>query len=152
MIYNFNSSDRGLIDFANFIEDNQKKIKPIPLKKLVGDLYKKFIDFNALNVYKNNLEKENSDYRFIIKEYREGLLLFNLMEDKIWKVKDSDSTNLKNFFNQNISKYKSFEDDRGKIIGDFQQYQESLWLNDLRNKHKLTLNKRVIKRLKKQYN
>ena len=144
--------DLMFIDFANFIEDNQKKIKPIPLKKLVGDLYKKFIDFNALNVYKNNLEKENSDYRFIIKEYREGLLLFNLMEDKIWKVKDSDSTNLKNFFNQNISKYKSFEDDRGKIIGDFQQYQESLWLNDLRNKHKLTLNKKVIKRLKKEYN
>ena len=144
--------DLMFIDCANFIEDNQKKIKPIPLKKLVGDLYKKFIDFNALNVYKNNLEKENSDYRFIIKEYREGLLLFNLMEDKIWKVKDSDSTNLKNFFNQNISKYKSFEDDRGKIIGDFQQYQESLWLNDLRNKHKLTLNKKVIKRLKKEYN
>ncbi len=144
--------DLMFIDFANFIEDNQKKIKPIPFKKLVGDLYKKFIDFNALNVYKNNLEKENSDYRFIIKEYREGLLLFNLMEDKIWKVKDSDSTNLKNFFNQNISKYKSFEDDRGKIIGDFQQHQESLWLNDLRNKHKLTLNKRVIKRLKKEYN
>ena len=140
------------IDFATFLENNQKNVQTISIKKLVYDLYKKFINYNILEEYKNNLEKENSDYRFVIKEYREGLLLFNLMQDNIWTLKESDSTNLNKFFNENRNKYISFEDDRGKIIGDFQQQKESLWLDDLKSKHKVILNKKNIRRLKKKYN
>ena len=147
-------SDKHLkyIDFATFLEDNQRKSSVSPYQKLISDQYKSFIKYNALEIYKNNLESENSDYKFVIKEYREGLLLFNLMQDKIWTVRDSDSTKLKMFFNENKNKYTSFEEDRGKVIGDFQQFQEELWINSLKSKHKLTLNKRTIKRLKKDYN
>ena len=140
------------IDFATFLEDNQRKSSVTPYQKLISDQYKSFIKYNALEIYKNNLESENSDYKFVIKEYREGLLLFNLMQDKIWTVRDSDSTKLKMFFNENKNKYTSFEEERGKVIGDFQQFQEELWINSLKSKHKLTLNKRTIKRLKKDYN
>ena len=140
------------IDFATFLEDNQRKSTATSYQKLISDQYKTFVKYNALEVYKNNLESENSDYKFVIKEYREGLLLFNLMQDKIWTVRDSDSTKLKMFFNENKNKYTSFEEDRGKVIGDFQQFQEELWINSLKSKHKLTLNKRTIKRLKKDYN
>ena len=139
------------IDFAIFLEDNQRRTNVIPFGKLVYDLYKKFIDFNSLEIYKNNLENENSEYRFVIKEYREGLLLFNLMEEKIWNLKDSDSSKLKSFFNENKNKYISFDDDKGKIIGDFQSYKEVLWLNELKLKHKVVLNKKAIKRLRKKY-
>ena len=147
-------SDRDLkyIDFATFLEDNQRKSTAIPYQKLISDQYKSFVQYNALEVYKSNLESENSDYRYVIKEYREGLLLFNLMQDKIWTVRDSDSTKLKMFFDDNKNKYSSFEEDRGKVIGDFQQFQEELWVKSLKSKHKLTLNKRTIKRLKKEYN
>ena len=140
------------IDFATFLEDNQRKTSITPYQNLISDRYKSFIKYNALEVYKNNLESENSDYKFVIKEYREGLLLFNLMQDKIWTVRDSDSTKLKMFFSENKNKYTSFEEDRGKVIGDFQQYQEELWINSLKSKHKLTINKRTVKRLKKEYN
>ena len=152
ILISINNKNLKYIDFATFLEDNQKRGKAIPFNQLVNDLYKKFIDYNALEVYKNNLEKENSDYRFVIKEYREGLLLFNLMQEKIWTIKESDSTNLKKYFNQNRNNYASFDDDRGKIIGDYQEYQESLWLNELRLKHKVVLNKKAIKRLRKKYN
>ena len=140
------------IDFATFLEDNQRKTSVTPYQKLISDQYKSFIKYNALEVYKNNLESENSDYKYVIKEYREGLLLFNLMQDKIWTVRDSDSTKLKRYFDDNKNKYSSFEDERGKVIGDFQQYQEEIWINSLKSKHKLTINKRAVKRLKKEYN
>ena len=140
------------IDFATFLEDNQKKYNIISSKDLVYDLYKRFIDYNALEFYKNNLENENPEYKFVINEYREGLLLFNLMQEKIWTLKDSDTINLREFYNENINKYVSFEDDRGKIIGDFQQFQEINWLNDLRSKHKVVINKKAVKRLRKKYN
>ena len=140
------------IDFATFLEDNQNRGNFNSISQLVNDLYKRFIDYNTLEVYKNNLEKENSDYRFIIKEYREGLLLFNLMQEKIWTLKVSDSTQLKSFFENNRDKYIGYVEDKGKIIGDFQQTRESKWLNNLKLKHKVTLNKKAIKRLRKKYN
>ena len=139
------------LDFAVFLEDNQRKSKPTSYVKLVSEQYSRFIKSNILEIYKNNLESENLDFKFIIREYREGLLLFNLMQDKIWTVRDSDSTKLKAYFEENKNKYSSFEDDRGKVIGDFQQLQEEIWINTLKSKHKVTLNKGVIRRLKKNY-
>ena len=139
------------LDFAVFLEDNQRKSKPISYVKLVSEQYSRFIKSNILEIYKNNLESENLDFKFIIREYREGLLLFNLMQDKIWTVRDSDSTKLKVYFEENKNKYSSFEDDRGRVIGDFQQLQEEIWINTLKSKHKVTLNKGVIRRLKKNY-
>ena len=139
------------LDFAVFLEDNQRKSKPTSYVKLVSEQYSRFIKSNILEIYKNNLESENLDFKFIIREYREGLLLFNLMQDKIWTVRDSDSTKLKVYFEENKDKYSSFEDDRGKVIGDFQQLQEEIWINTLKSKHKVTLNKGVIRRLKKNY-
>ena len=139
------------LDFAVFLEDNQIKSKPTSYVKLVSEQYSRFIKSNILEIYKNNLESENLDFKFIIREYREGLLLFNLMQDKIWTVRDSDSTKLKVYFEENKNKYSSFEDDRGKVIGDFQQLQEEIWINTLKSKHKVTLNKGVIRRLKKNY-
>ena len=140
------------IDFATFMDDNQKRGNSLPINQLVYELYKRFIDYNTLEIYKNNLENENSEYRFVVKEYREGLLLFNLMQEKIWTLKDSDSIKLMSFFNDNSDKYIGFEEDKGKIIGDFQQSRESIWLNNLKLKHKVVLNKKAIKRLRKQYN
>ena len=70
------------IDFATFLEDNQKKYNIISSKDLVYDLYKRFIDYNALEFYKNNLENENAEYRFVINEYREGLLFLILCRRK----------------------------------------------------------------------
>ena len=152
ILVKISNRDLKYIDFATFLEDNQRKSTAVPYQKLISDQYKSFVQYNALEVYKSNLESENSDYRYVIKEYREGLLLFNLMQDKIWTVRDSDSTKLKMFFDDNKNKYSSFEEDRGKVIGDFQQFQEELWVKSLKSKHKLTLNKRTIKRLKKEYN
>ena len=74
------------------------------------------------------------------------------MQEKIWTLKDSDTINLREFYNKNIIRYVSFEDDRGKIIGDFQQFQETNWLNDLWSKHKVVINKKAVKRLRKKYN
>ena len=139
------------LDFAVFLEDNQRKSKPTSYVKLVSEQYSRFIKSNILEIYKNNLESENLDFKFILREYREGLLLFNLMQDKIWTVRDSDSTKLKVYFEENKNKYSSFEDDRGRVIGDFQQLQEEIWINTLKSKHKVTLNKGVIRRLKKNY-
>jgi peptidyl-prolyl cis-trans isomerase SurA len=54
---------------------------------------------------KDNLEYENQDFANILNEYREGLLLFELMQDKIWEGAKNDTLGLKVFYNDNKKNY-----------------------------------------------
>ena len=86
-------------DFLNYIKEEQKansKIKPI--NKLVDNVYEKFVDEKLNSYYSDNLESEFPDFAAIIEEYRDGLLLFDLMEKEIWDKSKTDTIGLKSFY------------------------------------------------------
>lgn len=93
--------------FLSFIYTQQKSnIKTKPVAKLVDELFEKFTDEQLTNYYNDNLENEFSEFRYVMDEYRDGLLLFDLMEKEIWNRAKSDTTGLKNFHKANIEKYQ----------------------------------------------
>jgi len=136
-------------DFATYLEKNKRSINTKSKEDIVFSLYKDFINNNLLEIYKYNLEDENLDYKYILKEYKEGLLLFDLMKEKIWNVASSDSINIKEFYQSNKSKYSSFDDDKGEIISDYQDFLENNWITELRANNSVTIDKKVLKRIKK---
>ncbi len=94
-------------DFLNFIKEQQKnnsKIKPI--SKLVDDLYQKFVDEKLNAYYSDNLESEFPEFAAIVEEYRDGLLLFDLMEKEIWEKSKTDTIGLNSYFNLNKANYQ----------------------------------------------
>ena len=137
------------LDFATYLEESQSKNSNKMSDDFIKDKYKSFLNSEMLEVYKNNLENDNAEYRGVLKEYREGLLLFNLMQDKIWTYNESDSLKLKEFYTANKSEYNSFEEDRGKIIGDFQDNLERNWIKELKTKYSVNINNKSVRRLKK---
>ena len=137
------------LDFATYLEENQSKNSNKMSDDFIKEKYKSFLNSEMLEVYKNNLENDNAEYRGVLKEYREGLLLFNLMQDKIWTYNESDSLKLKEFYTANKSEYNSFEEDRGKIIGDFQDNLERNWIKELKTKYSVNINNKSVRRLKK---
>ena len=136
-------------DFATYLEENKRSINTKNKEGIVFSLYKDFINNNLLEIYKYNLEDENLDYKYILKEYKEGLLLFDLMQEKIWNVASNDSINIKEFYQSNKSKYSSFDDDKGEIISDYQDFLENNWITELRANNSVTIDKKVLKRIKK---
>jgi peptidyl-prolyl cis-trans isomerase SurA len=139
----------NFLDFATYISENQGKIKSKNKKNIVFSLYKDFINNSIVEIYKSNLENENKDFKYILKEYKEGLLLFDLMQEKIWNVASKDSIKMKKFYESNKSNYTSFEEDKGEIIGDYQDFLENNWLKKLRKDNVIVINKRILKRIKK---
>jgi len=93
--------------FLQELNSKQKaKLTLKPIGKLVDYVYKGFID-NQLNTYYNdNLESEFPEFANIVEEYRDGLLLFDLMEKEIWNKAKQDSIGLKNFYTNNQAKYQ----------------------------------------------
>ncbi len=93
--------------FLTELDAKQKanlKIKPIG--KLVDFVYEKFVDAQLNAYYNENLEAEFPDFANVMDEYRDGLLLFDLMEKEIWNKAKQDSIGLGNFFKANQAKYQ----------------------------------------------
>lgn len=93
-------------DFGQFLLKSQRKaIAKKSFDKLVEEKYKDFLNANLIQYQEDNLENENEDFAHILAEYRDGLLLFDLMETEIWNASKSDSIGLKNFYQANKNNY-----------------------------------------------
>ena len=93
--------------FLNFISSKQKlNIKTKPVTKLVDELYEKFIDEQLMAYYNENLENEFPEFKNVMDEYRDGLLLFDLMEKEIWNRAKNDTIGLQDFFQKNSKNYQ----------------------------------------------
>jgi peptidyl-prolyl cis-trans isomerase SurA len=93
--------------FLNFIHAQQKsnlKIKPI--SKLVDVLFEKFIDEQITAYYNENLENEFPEFRYVMDEYRDGLLLFDLMDREIWTRAKSDTIGIQDFYKNHLVNYQ----------------------------------------------
>ena len=235
------------LQFLNFVYNQQKsKIKTKPVVKLVDELFEKFIDEQLTAYYNENLENEFSEFKHVMDEYRDGLLLFDLMDKEIWTRAKTDTTGIFTYFKNNqinnqwkkrfevdifsstdktviektqqflnkgksldfikeklnkdgkvnvmvksglfeeeydiLSYYtnaskgvtsivskdnyyfvvnikevkeagdKDFQDCKGKVISDYQQFLESNWVNELRKEFEVKVNQDVFNKVKQQLN
>ncbi|MEJ6791932.1 MAG: peptidylprolyl isomerase [Lacinutrix sp.] len=94
-------------DFGQFLIKNQRNYnnKASTISIIVDINYNNLLEKELLAYQENNLINANSDYAQIVEEYRDGLLLFDLMESEIWNVAKSDSVALEKYFNAYQNKY-----------------------------------------------
>jgi peptidyl-prolyl cis-trans isomerase SurA len=115
--------------------------------------FEDFKDAEVLSYYKDNLEKSEPEFAYTIEEYKDGLLLFELMQQKIWEKSSKDTLGLKTFFNDHIKEYQPQELDsiKGQVMNDYQNFLEKNWISDLRSKSVIEVDKRELKKLIKFY-
>ncbi len=111
-----------------------------------------------INGYENTLKAQRKtapksfEYYFIMNEYREGVLMFNISEKKIWsKVLENEQV-IRDRYHTFASNYKgkSFEEAQGQVIADYQQILEDEWIKALRAKYTVKVNEDELKKLAKQ--
>jgi peptidyl-prolyl cis-trans isomerase SurA len=94
-------------DFADHLFKMQRRpIARGAVKRIIPDLYADFLDTSILAYHEENLEYENPEFAQILDEYRSGLLLFDLMESKIWNAVKNDTLGLKDFYRRHMADYK----------------------------------------------
>ncbi|MBP6430161.1 MAG: peptidylprolyl isomerase [Ferruginibacter sp.] len=69
-------------------------------------LYKKFVYTTALAHYRKNLEQYNNDFKYQMAEFKEGNMLFEIMERKVWSKAANDMPGLQKHYETNKAKYK----------------------------------------------
>ena len=93
-------------DFAKYIRDHQRLGKKYSDKdRLLIDMYGVFKNEALKNYYKERLEIENEEYAIIINEYRNGLLVYDVMKNNIWQAAKSDSIGLEKYYTATKNNY-----------------------------------------------
>jgi peptidyl-prolyl cis-trans isomerase SurA len=119
--------------------------------KTVKEAFIAFKEKEVLDYYKENIEHSNVEFAVTYNEFKEGLLLFDLLEKQVWK-KATDSIELLNYFSVNKEKKynsKELKSIKGTVISDYQNYLETMFVNQLYKKYKVKINKPELKRIKK---
>ncbi len=103
-IFSFSKLNVTVSDWLNFVKDY----------KLNADVYKgednkalmeKYINTTAMEYYRKNLETYNDDFKYQMQEFKEGNMLFEIMERNVWSKAANDNEGLKKFYAANKSNY-----------------------------------------------
>jgi peptidyl-prolyl cis-trans isomerase SurA len=93
------------IDLVMFIDGlTHGKING-PKNAVVRDAYNLYVN-NVVNDFEEHkLAEENPDFKNLMEEYRDGIMLFELMDRNVWSKAAHDSVGLKAFYETHKSKY-----------------------------------------------
>jgi len=144
-LFSINDKQIKQIDFVKYTRNRRHKS--------IAILFEMFKDQEILTYYKENLVHTEPEFAHTLKEYEDGLLLFELMQEKIWNKSSKDSIGLQDYFSKNLSNYKSKElkSVKGEVMNDYQTYLETQWIATLRKRSKIKVSKRQVKKLIKFY-
>jgi peptidyl-prolyl cis-trans isomerase SurA len=103
-------------DFLTYVQQNQRPRPTAQPAFAMQQLYDQYVDQSLTDFEKNSLDTKYEDYRMLVKEYRDGILLFQLMDEKVWSKAIEDTAGLKKFFLANQANYQFGQRVRGTVI------------------------------------
>lgn len=151
---NVKTKKAGLAELQDYLQLYINfKLKVAEAKALGFDLDTKYIQ--EIAGYEKALNQQNQasigsqEYQYVLNEYREGVLMFNLSEQKVWNKAQENEAKILDFYKTHRDKYqgRSFEDVRGQVISDLQQALEVEWVDQLRLKYPVKINEKELKKL-----
>ena len=101
-----NESANKRINYSMQLNNNTTEVA----KKLYGE----FVIDKALGYEETQLDKKYPDFKNLMREYEEGILLFEAIKQNVWDKASQDTVGLEKFFAQNKSKYNW--DERASLI------------------------------------
>ncbi|MBN2214143.1 MAG: peptidylprolyl isomerase [Bacteroidales bacterium] len=92
-------------EFARFISEKKKYNKGYTFDELVNARLEDFIKEKAMEYEKGMLEVKHPEFKNLMEEYHDGILLFNLTDDMVWSKAVKDTAGLKAFYENNKNDY-----------------------------------------------
>lgn len=97
-------------DFFDYAFENQLAVRGFKSKQVaVQILFEEFLNKSVKRYYMDNLESFNVDFRSVMQEYKEGLLVFDLMQEQVWQKAKQDTLGYKAYYAENLQEYTSKE-------------------------------------------
>lgn len=91
--------------FAKYLEKNYRAVRSTDNRTLVEKQYANFQKAEILAFEERQLDSKYPEFKALMKEYHDGILLYEVMTDKVWNKAIKDTAGLRVYFNANNNKY-----------------------------------------------
>ena len=150
-LYSFANQHFSTNAFADFVEKSGTMV-------VTGDpaaFINRLIELRAsdqLTDYENSmLETKYPDFRYLINEFHDGMLLFEISEKKVWNKVSSDSAGLHDYYEFNKNKWPSrtINEVQEEVMTGYQGFLESQWTGQLNKNYNVKIDSAVMLEVKK---
>ncbi len=96
-------------DFANYLQRSSRQrqqLSELGIRPVVELLYEEYIGENALKYEEKNLELKYPEFKSLMREYEEGVLLFEVTKMEVWDKASLDTVGLQKFYEENKQRYQ----------------------------------------------
>lgn len=74
-------------------------------KTVVDEAFRNFVDASVMEYENEHLEEKYPEFRALMKEYRDGILLFDLTDKKVWSKAVEDSAGLHAYYQNHLDDF-----------------------------------------------
>ena len=92
-------------DFGKYLEANQEPVEKGNPSMLAKNLFTIWANEKCIAYEESILETKYADFKNIMSEYHDGILLFDLTDRKVWGKASTDTVGLENFYSVTKGKY-----------------------------------------------
>ena len=105
VLFSLDNNNTKVSDFVAYIKNNMSPQRYVTPATYAYQLYENFSKETAMNYADAHLEEKYPEFKALVKEYRDGILLFDLMDKEVWDKAVKDTLGLQEFHDRNASKY-----------------------------------------------
>lgn len=92
-------------DLIRYITENQTPSASSNLQTYVDNMYKQFSNEKCIEVLDSKLEEKYPEFKALMTEYHDGILLFSLTDEKVWSKAIRDTAGLEAYYMSNRDTY-----------------------------------------------
>ncbi|MEY2828768.1 MAG: hypothetical protein RIQ33_626 [Bacteroidota bacterium] len=106
-IFNLDNTNYTVANFSEYLESSQKNYRRFANSS--ADVAEKalpnWIDKICNDVAENKLDKKYPEFKTLMDEYTDGIILFDITDKNVWSKAVNDTVGLKEYYNAHQSKY-----------------------------------------------
>jgi peptidyl-prolyl cis-trans isomerase SurA len=104
VIFTIGNKNYYVKDFAPYLSKRRFR-KPATVDMSINYFYGLYTQDAVIDYYKSQLENKFPDFKYLLQEFHDGILLFNLMEKMVWTKAAKDSIGLAQYYQQHKDDY-----------------------------------------------
>jgi peptidyl-prolyl cis-trans isomerase SurA len=103
-LFTFDGKNFTQTDFAKYLKKNPNTEKTIP-SEVIDEKLNAFADGELLAYEDSQLENNYDEFRYLMQEYHDGILLFEVSNREVWEKASKDTPGLTKYFNEHKADY-----------------------------------------------
>jgi peptidyl-prolyl cis-trans isomerase SurA len=105
-VFTIGDRDYSQADLGRFIKAGKKYTKKESFESIGKRKYDDFVKEMVLQYEKDRLDQKYPEFRYLMEEYHDGILLFNITDNMVWSKAVKDTAGLQKYYDLHKKNYK----------------------------------------------